>query len=140
MRKIPGTIRALVRFLGGRFQRIQAGAAAERFVEGAAEMAEAVVADGDGGFGDVALAGAQKFGGAFHANLTNVLLNRHAGFLGEKPAQIKRAAANLFAEFFERGRFFEIFAKDEAGAFDAFARGALGARAEKFSASGTEEK
>ena len=69
-----------------RFERVEAGAAAEGFVEGAAEMAEAVVADGDGGFGDVALASAEKFGGAFHANLTNVLLNRHASFLGEEAA------------------------------------------------------
>lgn len=44
-------------------------------------MTQAVVTDGDGGFGDVALASAEKVGGAFHADLTNVLLNRHAGLL-----------------------------------------------------------
>ena len=66
-----------------RLERIKAGAAPEGLVEGAAEMAETVVTDGDGGFGDVAFAGAQEFGGAFHANLANVLLNGHAGFLRE---------------------------------------------------------
>ena len=123
-----------------RFERVEAGAAAEGFVEGAAEMAEAVVADGDGGFGDVALAGAEEFGGAFHPYLANVLLDGHAGFLGEEAAQIKRAAADFFAELFEGRRFFEAFAEDQARFFDAFAGGALGARAEEVTAGGSEEK
>jgi hypothetical protein len=46
----------------------------------------------------------------------------------------------LFAELLEGGRFFEVFAEDEAGAFDAFAGGALGASAEEFAAGRAEEQ
>lgn len=49
-------------------------------------MAEAVIADGQGGFGDIALAGAKKFGCAFHANMANILLDGYAGFLREEAA------------------------------------------------------
>jgi hypothetical protein len=103
-------------------------------------MAEAVVADFEGGFGDVALAGAQKFGGAFHAELAKVLLNGHAAFLAEKAAQVKWAAPNLFAERFESGGLGKIFAQDLAGAFYAVACGALGASAKEFAAGGPKEK
>ena len=85
--------------LGLGFERVEARAAAEGGVEGGAEMAQAVVTDGDGGFGDIALAGAQEFGGAFHADLANVLLDGHAGFLAEEAAQVKWAAGDLFGEF-----------------------------------------
>ena len=103
-------------------------------------MAEAVVADGHRRFGDVALAAAQQFGGALHADFAQVLLDGHAGFLRKKAAQIKRAATNFSAELFERRRVFEAFAQNDAHALDAIARRALGARAEKFTASRTEEK
>jgi hypothetical protein len=75
-----------VAILCWRFERVEAGAAAEGFVEGAAEMAEAVVADGEGRFGDVALACTEEFGGAFHADLADVLLDGDAGFLREQAA------------------------------------------------------
>lgn len=126
--------------MSGSFERIEAGAAAEGFVESGAEVAQAVVADGDGGFGDVALAGAEKFGSAFHPDLANVLLDGHAGFLREKAAEVKWTAADFLAELFEGGRFFEAFAEDEARFFDALAGGALGARAEEIAAGGAEEK
>lgn len=109
-------------------------------MEGGAEVAQAVVAYSDGGFGHVALAGAEEFSGAFHPDLANVLLDGHAGFLGEETAQIKWTAADFFAELFEGRRFFEAFAQDQPGAFDAFARGALRARAEEIAAGGAEEK
>ena len=126
--------------MGGCLERVEAGAAAVGFVEGGAEVAEAVVADFESSFGDVAFAGAKKFGGAFHAELAKVLLNGHAAFLAEKAAEIKPAATDLFAEGFESGRFGEVFAKDLAGAFDAFAGGALGACAEEFAAGGLKEE
>lgn len=103
-------------------------------------MAEAVVADRDGGFGDVALSSAKEFGGAFHPDLANVLLDGHAGFLGEKAAEVEWAAADFLAELFERRRFFQPFAQDQARAFDAFAGGALGACAEEIAACGAEEE
>ena len=103
-------------------------------------MAQAVVADGDGGFGHVALAGAEEFGGAFHPDLANVLLDGHAGFLGEEAAQIKWTAADFFAELFERRGLFKAFTQDQARAFDSFARGALRARAEEIAAGGAEKE
>ena len=130
----------LIAVLRRSFERVEAGAAAEGFVESGAEVAQAVVADRDGGFGDVAFASAKKFSGAFHPDLANVLLDGHAGFLREQTAQIKRAAADFFAELFEGGRFFEAFAENQARAFDAFAGRALGARAEEIAASGAEEE
>ena len=109
-------------------------------MEGSAEVTEAVVADGDGGFRDVASAGAQEFSGAFHPDLANVLLDGHAGFLREKAAEVKWTATNFLAELFQRRRFFEAFAEDQARFLDAFAGGALGARAEKVAAGRAEEK
>lgn len=103
-------------------------------------MAQAVVSDFEGGFGDIAFAGAEEFGGFFHAELAEVLLDGHAAFLGEETTQIKWAAADLFAERFKRRGLDEVFANDLAGAFDAFAGGALGAGAEEFLAGGLEEK
>lgn len=103
-------------------------------------MAEAVVADFEGGFGDIALTGAKKFGGAFHPELAEVLLDRHTAFLAKKPAEVKRAAADLLAKPIERGRFGKVFTKDLPGALDSVPRGALGACAKKFAGRRTKEK
>jgi hypothetical protein len=127
-------------FLRNGLQRVEARAAAEGFVEGGAEVAEAAVANFKGGFGHVAAAGAEEFGGAFHADLAQVLLDGGAGFLGEGAAQIEGAGADLFAEFFKGGWFGEVFAEDLADAFDAVAGDALGAGAEEFAAGGFEEE
>src|SRR2546421_4674792 len=58
--------------------RIKHRAAADRFAERFAEMAQACVAHFGGGFRDVVFAAAQKLGGAFHPQLAQELRNREA--------------------------------------------------------------
>lgn len=77
-------------------------------MERRAEMAQARVADFERDFGDVEFAAAQQFGGAFHAELSEILRDRLARLRGKNPAQIKMAAADFFAEFFQRQRRGEI--------------------------------
>ena len=96
------------RFLRRRFQRIQTGTAAERLVKRRAEMAQAVVAHFQRGLGDVVFAGLEQFRRALHAQLAQMLRDGVTGLRGKNPAQIKMAATDFFAEFFQRRRLGEI--------------------------------
>src|SRR6266511_1241233 len=78
--------------LGRRLERIQSRTTTKGLMKRRAEMAQAAVAHFARGFGHIAFPGAQQFGGALHANLTKVLLNRQADFLREETAEIKRTA------------------------------------------------
>ncbi len=127
-------------FWGGSLERVKARATAEHFMKGGAEVAEAVVADGKGGLGDVALAGAQKFGGALETEAAEILLHGDAGFLREKAAEIGWAAIDHLAEFLEGGRFGEAFLEDDLRPANAVAGQALGAGAEEFAAGRAEEE
>lgn len=100
-------------------------------VEGLAEMAQAVVADFQGGFSDIVASRPQELGSAFETNLAQVLGERLTGFLGESPAEIKRAAADLAAELFEGWRMNEVATEDSHNTFDPVARNPLLAMAKK---------
>ena len=95
-------------------------------------MAEAVVTYFECSFRHVALAGTQQFSGALHADLTDVLLDGQSYFLGEKAAQVKRAATYEPAQFFERRWFAESFSQEGARSLDTFSRGPLLPGTEKF--------
>ena len=84
-------------------------------------MAEGGVADFHGGLGDVMASFQEQLGGAFHADLPEVLRNGHADFLGEEAAEVEGAAADLRAEGLDVGRLGEVSAEDGGGAFDALA-------------------
>ena len=88
-------------------------------------MAQAAVPDLHCRLGDITFAGAKQISGAFHPDLAGVLLNRHARFLGKKPAQVKGTAADQFPEFFERWRFAHALAENGLRALDTVARGPL---------------
>jgi hypothetical protein len=118
--------------LRGGLERIEAGAAAEGLVEGDTEVAEAVVTHFECSFRHVALAGTQQISGALHADLTDVLLDGQSYLLGEKAAQVKRAATHESAQFLQRRRFAESFAQEGARSLDTFSRGPLLPGTEKF--------
>lgn len=119
---------------------VQARAAAVGFVEGGAEVAEAVVADGHGRLGDVALAGAEELRGAFQPDFAEVLLEGLADVLGEEAAEVEGAATDAAGEVVETGGFLHVFAEDGLGVFHALALGPFGAGAEEFAAGGLEEE
>ncbi len=95
-------------------------------------MAERGVADFHSGLGDVVLAAEEQLGGAFHANLTQVLRDSHAHFLGEEATEIKGTAADLAAKGLDVRRVSEMAAEDRGGTFDALAGDPFLAMAEEF--------
>ena len=82
-------------------QGVKAGAAAEHFVEGLAEVAEAGIADFEAGLGDVAFAGAPEVGGALEAGAAEPLREGEAGLAGGGAAEVEVAAGDAAAKFFE---------------------------------------
>lgn len=128
------------RVLGRGAQGVEAGAAAEHFVEGVAEVAEAGVADFEGGLGDVAFARAQEFGSTLEAGAAEPLGEGEAGLTGEGAAEVEVAAGDAAAKFFEGRRFGEILQEDGLGPGDALGGEPLGTRAERLGITGAEEE
>src|SRR2546430_5892584 len=71
-------------------------------------MAQARVTDFGGGLGDVIASASQKFGGALHPKLSQILRNGQANFARKTSAQIKRATADFAAEHFQSRRLSQI--------------------------------
>src|SRR4051812_27537726 len=88
--------------------RIEDRAAADRFAEGFAEMAQACVADLCCSLGDVVTAAPQKLRGAFHPELSQILRDGEPDFPGKAAAEIKRTAADFAPQRFECGRIGQI--------------------------------
>lgn len=126
--------------LGWRPQGVKAGAAAEHFVEGLAEVAEAGIADFEGGLGDVALPSPKEFGGALEAGAAEPLGDGETGLAGEGAAEVEVAAGDTATEFFKRGRLGEIFQQDGLGPGDALGGEPLGASAKSFGFTGRKEE
>ena len=103
-------------------------------------MAEAAVTDFESSFGDVATAAAEQFGGAFHADLLEVLLDGHARFLGELATQIEGTATDHTTEFIQGRGTVEALPEDFARSFDALAGRALRPGAKQFASRGAEEE
>lgn len=103
-------------------------------------MAQAVVADLKRRFRHVAFAGSQEFRRPLHANVTEILLNRHASFLREKSAEIKWAAPHHAAEFLERWRLAEFFRKDGPDTLNPFLCRTLLPRTKQFAIRRPEEE
>ena len=103
-------------------------------------MAEAVVADFERGFRHVTLPGSQELSSAFHADVAQVLLNRHPRFLREKPAEIKRAASHHPAQLFECRRLAQFLSQDGPDAFDSFPRRPLLPGAKEFAIGRAKEE
>ena len=103
-------------------------------------MTEAAVAHFERGLGDIALPRAQKFRRAFHADVAQMLLDRHARLLRKKSAEIKRAAPDQPSEFLKRRRLAHLLRKDDPDALDAFARRPLLPGAEQFAIGRAEEE
>jgi hypothetical protein len=95
-------------------------------VEGAAEVGEAAVADLDGGFADIAGAGAEEIGGAVDAGGTEPETEGAAFGFCEGAAEIGGAAADGGGEVVEGGRVVETAAEDLFDAFGAIVGDALG--------------
>ena len=122
----------LICCLRGCFQRIQTRAAAKGLVKRGAEVTQAVVTHFKRGLSDIVFAGFQQFGGAFHAQLPQMLGDGMAGLGGKYPAQIEMAAADFFPEFLQGRRPRQILFKQKNHLLDAFLREALLACAEHF--------
>ena len=103
-------------------------------------MAEAVVADFERRFRHVAFTGSQEFRRPLHANVTQILLNRHASLLREKSAEIKRAAPHHAAEFLERGWLAEFLRQDGPDSLNSFLCRTLLPRAKQLAIRRPEEK
>src|SRR5256885_17015858 len=95
--------------LGG---RIKDGAAANRFAESLAEMAQAGVADFGRRFSYVIAAAPEQFRRALHPRVAQELRNGEANFPRKDPAQVKRTAAHFLPEHFERRRIDQIAHKE----------------------------
>ena len=89
-------------------------------------MGEAAVADLDGGFADIAGAGAEEIGGAVDAGAAEPETERAAFGFCEGATQIGCAAADGGGEVVEGGRVVETVAEDLFDAFGAVAGDALG--------------
>jgi hypothetical protein len=118
---------------------VEGRAAAHGFAEVFGEVAQAGVADGEGGLGDVVGAGEEVGGGLFHAELAQELGDGHAHFLRENAAEIELADADEAAQFLERRGLGKPGFEDFADAADAFASHAFLPVAEKFLGGGKEE-
>lgn len=66
--------------------------------EGFGEVGEGVVADFEGDFGDVVLAGGEEFGGAFDAEGAEVEGEGFAGFLFDEAGEVVGSAADVLGE------------------------------------------
>jgi hypothetical protein len=108
---------------------VKAGAAAEHFVEGLAEVSEAGIADFETGLGDVAFAGAQEVGGALEAGAAEPLGEGEAGLAGGGAAEVEVAAGDAAAKFFEGGGFGQVFQEDGLDPSDALSGEPLGTSA-----------
>ena len=73
----------------------------KRLVKAVAEMARAGIAHFQGHLGHVQFAGAEQFGGFFHPQPSQVLRDGLAGLAGKSAAQVKRAATDFLAQFFQ---------------------------------------
>lgn len=77
-------------------------------VKGLAEVTQAVVAHFQGNFSHIVVPGSKQVGRLLKAELANVLGNGDPHFLGKRPTQVERAAADLLPEGFQGGRLGKI--------------------------------
>lgn len=98
---------------------VAVGADGVFFGEGGGEVAEARVADGGGGFGDIRAAAAEELGGFLEAEVAEVAGDGFSGFAREDAAEVERAHAGGFGELGEGGRVFEVFGEEAFDLVDA---------------------
>lgn len=120
-----------VRLFLGFFEGIEAWAATGELLEGMAEVAEAGVADFESDLGDIEFSGGEEFSSFLNPDLAEVLRDSHAHFLGEGAAEVIMAAADHFAEFFERRGIGESGFEDGLDLLDPFLGQTLLADTEK---------
>src|SRR5262249_55086167 len=88
----------------------------------------------------VVAAATEQLTGPFHAQLAQILGNRHSHLLRERPAHVERTAADFAADFFQARRFGQARAQDTYPPVHSLARNSLLTVAKQFGLALPREK